>query len=64
MDAKCIAICNSLCPIRNITEESRCRMYEAGRTEIISPYLQYLCCPIHKSNKINWKKVKSEEETK
>ncbi len=60
MDAKCIAKCISPCPIENITEQNRCRAYESGRTTFITPYLQHLCCTIHKENKVEWEKVESE----
>lgn len=60
MDCKCIAVCISPCPIENITDEKRCRMYESGKTSLISPYLRYLNCPVHKENKVEWEKVESE----
>ena len=62
MDAKCVAKCISVCPIQNVYDTERCRIYESGRTAIIKPYLQYLRCPIHKNNKVEWEKVESEAE--
>lgn len=60
MDKKCIAKCVSPCPIENIAEKDRCRVYEIGRASIIKPFLQYLNCPVHKNNNVEWEDVERE----
>lgn len=61
MDKKCISKCVSPCPVENIAEKNRCRAYESGKTAYITPYLQFLRCPVRKNNKVEWEKVESED---